>query len=78
MAQVLKGKRKRQVSDEDGDKNQVLKKGEDENMCPNGSKPTRGARGHAKGSQKLFTSGGDAAKMKGLGKDDDYASAVVY
>lgn len=77
-ARDLNGKRKRdRMADEDSDKNKVTKRGEEENMCPNGSTekttPVRKARGQAKGAQKLFTSKGDATKMKGTGKENDNA-----
>ncbi|KAF1380495.1 hypothetical protein PFLUV_G00164370 [Perca fluviatilis] len=66
----LNGKRKRaRVSEEDGDENKMTKSGEQENVCPNGTvektTPVRKATGQTKGGQKLFSSGADAAKMKG-------------
>ncbi|KAG8006241.1 RING finger protein B [Nibea albiflora] len=69
-ARELNGKRKRgRMSEEDDDENKTAKRGEEENVCPNGSlektTPVRKARGQTKGAQKLFSSGGDAAKMKG-------------
>ncbi|KAM3590662.1 uncharacterized protein V6R79_014048 [Siganus canaliculatus] len=68
-ARELNGKRKReQIPDGDDDENKLPKRG-DENVCPNGAMekttPVRKARGQVKGGQKLFTAGGDAAKMKG-------------
>lgn len=74
-ARELNSKRKRErMADEGGDENKVTKRGEGENTCPNGSTekttPVRKGRGQAKGGQKLFTSGGDATKMKGNGKKD--------
>ncbi|XP_028999093.1 kelch repeat-containing protein [Betta splendens] len=77
-SQEHKGKRKRaQMSDEDDDENKDLKTGEDENLCPNGSKttPIRKARGQAKG-QKLLSSGGDATKIKGTANGED-AQGIV-
>lgn len=72
-ARELKGKRKRgQQSEEDGEESKVTKRGEEENVCPNGSvektTPVRKARGQTRGGQKLFSSGGDATKMKGTGE----------
>ncbi|XP_038587403.1 kelch repeat-containing protein [Micropterus salmoides] len=72
-ARELNGKRKRErVSEGDGDENKVTKRGEDENVCPNGAvektTPVRKARGQTKGGQKLFSGGGDATKMKGAGE----------
>lgn len=74
-ARELNGKRKRgRMSEEGGDENKAAKRGEEENVCPNGSvektTPVRKARGQTKGAQKLFSSGGDAAKMKGTGERD--------
>ncbi|XP_051285494.1 kelch repeat-containing protein [Dicentrarchus labrax] len=72
-ARELNGKRKReQMSEGDGDKNNMTKRGEEENVCPNGgmekTTPVRKPRGQTKGAQKLFSSGGDATKMKGTGE----------
>lgn len=74
-ARDLNGKRKReQTSGEDGDENKMTKRGEEENMCPNGTvektTPVRKARGQTKGGQKLFGGGGDATKTKGTGEGD--------
>lgn len=75
-ARELNGKRKRErSSEEDGDENRVTKRGEEENMCPNSgvekTTPVRKARGQSKAGQKLFSSGGDATKMKGAGGRND-------
>ncbi|KAM9335589.1 kelch repeat-containing protein [Symphorus nematophorus] len=69
-ARELNGKRKRErMSEEDGDENKMIKRGEEENVCPNGSlektTPVRKAKGQTKAGQKLFGSGGDATKAKG-------------
>lgn len=74
-ARELNGKRKRErLSEEDGDENKMTKRGEEENVCPNGTvektTPVRKARGQTKGGQKLFSGGGDATKMKGTGERD--------
>ncbi|XP_044038787.1 kelch repeat-containing protein [Siniperca chuatsi] len=73
-ARELNGKRKRgRTSEEDGDENNVTKRGEEENVCPNvtveKTTPVRKARGQTKGGQKLFSSGGDATKMKGTANE---------
>lgn len=62
----LNGKRKRErIVEEELDE----RKEEEENMCPNGgpekTTPVRKVRGQTKGSQKLFTSGGETNKTKG-------------
>ncbi|XP_035531342.1 kelch repeat-containing protein [Morone saxatilis] len=72
-ARELNGKRKReQMSEGGGDENKLAKRGEEENVCPNGgvekTTPVRKPRGQNKGAQKLFSSGGDATKMKGTGE----------
>lgn len=81
-ARELNGKRKRgRTSEEDGDESQVTKRGEDENVCPNAAvektTPVRKARGQTKGSQKLFSGGGDATKMMGTGEGDGTAFVPV-
>uniref|UniRef100_A0A3B4YMY8 Kelch repeat-containing protein n=1 Tax=Seriola lalandi dorsalis TaxID=1841481 RepID=A0A3B4YMY8_SERLL len=57
------------VAEEDSDENKATKREEEENVCPNGTlektTPVRKARGQTKAGQKLFSSGGDATKMKG-------------
>lgn len=72
-ARELSGKRKRgRTAEEEGEENKVTKRGQEENVCPNGTAekttPVRKARGQTKGGQKLFSSGGDATKMKGAGE----------
>ncbi|XP_053199534.1 kelch repeat-containing protein [Scomber japonicus] len=67
----LNGKRKRErMAEEELDEGKETKRGEEENVCPNGgpekTTPVRKVRGQTKGSQKLFTSGGDANKTKGV------------
>ncbi|TKS92693.1 RING finger protein B [Collichthys lucidus] len=81
-ARELNGKRKRgRMSEEDGDENKAAKRGEEENVCPNGSvektTPVRKARGQTKGAQKLFSSGGDAAKMKGTANGTGETLGIV-
>nr|XP_046237470.1 kelch repeat-containing protein isoform X2 [Scatophagus argus] len=71
-AREVNGKRKRdRMSEGNSEENKMLKRGEEENVCPNGSvektTPVRKARGQTKGGQKLFSSGGDATKMKANG-----------
>ncbi|KAM7366121.1 hypothetical protein PAMP_015589 [Pampus punctatissimus] len=66
----LNGKRKRErMAEEELDEEKETKREEEENVCPNGSlektTPIRKVRGQTKGSQKLFTNGGDAIKNKG-------------
>ena len=66
----LNGKRKRErMAEEELDEGKETKRGEEENVCPNGgpekTTPVRKVRGQTKGSQKLFTSGGDGNKTKG-------------
>lgn len=66
----LNGKRKRErVAEEELDEGMETKRGEEENVCPNGglekTTPVRKVRGQTKGSQKLFTSRGDINKTKG-------------
>ena len=60
------------MAEEDGGENKATKRGEEENACPNGTvektTPVRKARAQTKGGQKLFGSGGDAAKTKGTGE----------
>lgn len=74
-ARELNGKRKRErTSEEDGDDNRTTKRGEEENVCPNGvekTTPVRKARGQSKAGQKLFSSRDDATKMKGAGGRDN-------
>lgn len=72
-ARELNSKRKRErMSEEDGDETKMTKRCEEENVCPNGSvdktTPVRKARGQTKGGQKLFSSGGDATKVKETGE----------
>uniref|UniRef100_A0A3Q3MP02 Kelch repeat-containing protein n=1 Tax=Labrus bergylta TaxID=56723 RepID=A0A3Q3MP02_9LABR len=73
-ARELNGKRKREHATEgDGDENKPTKRGEEENVCPNGgaaerATPVRKGRVQNKGGQKLFSSGGDATKAKGTGE----------
>ncbi|TMS02313.1 hypothetical protein E3U43_007853 [Larimichthys crocea] len=81
-ARELNGKRKRgRMSEEGGDENKAAKRGEEENVCPNGSvektTPVRKARGQTKGAQKLFSSGGDAAKMKGTANGTGETLGIV-
>ncbi|XP_042258280.1 kelch repeat-containing protein [Thunnus maccoyii] len=66
----LNGKRKRErMAEEELDEGKETKRGEEENVCPNGGQekttPVRKVRGQTKGSQKLFTTGGDTTKTKG-------------
>ncbi|KAM8746741.1 kelch repeat-containing protein [Acanthopagrus schlegelii] len=81
-ARELNGKRKRErTSEEDGDENRVTKRGEEENMCPNSdvekTTPVRKARGQSKAGQKLFSSGGDATKMKGAANGAGEAQGIA-
>ncbi|XP_062301026.1 kelch repeat-containing protein [Scomber scombrus] len=67
----INSKRKRErMAEEELDEGKETKRGEEENVCPNGgpekTTPVRKVRGQTKGSQKLFTSGGDANKTKGV------------
>nr|XP_020465775.1 tip elongation aberrant protein 1-like [Monopterus albus] len=75
-ARELNGKRKREQMAEE-----VTKRGEEENVCPNGTTekttPVRKARGQSKGGQKLFTSGGDATRMKGTAHGAGEAHGIV-
>uniref|UniRef100_UPI0037E92E6A kelch repeat-containing protein n=1 Tax=Semicossyphus pulcher TaxID=241346 RepID=UPI0037E92E6A len=69
-ARELNGKRKRErLLEEEADENKMIKRGEEENLCPNGgtvekTTPVRKGKGQTKGGQKLFSSGGDATKLK--------------
>ncbi|XP_070711332.1 kelch repeat-containing protein [Pempheris klunzingeri] len=81
-AREVNGKRKRErPSEEDCDENKVTKRGDEENLCPNGpaekTTPVRKARGQTRGGQKLFSSGGDAAKMKGPANGAGEAQGMV-
>lgn len=81
-ARELNSKRKRgRQSEEDGDETKMAKRGEEENVCPNGgvekTTPVRKARGQTKGGQKLFSSGGDATKMKGAANGAGEAQGIV-
>ncbi|XP_030286958.1 kelch repeat-containing protein isoform X2 [Sparus aurata] len=81
-ARELNGKRKRErTSEEDGNENRTTKRGEEENVCPNGgvekTTPVRKARGQSKVGQKLFSSGGDATKMKGAANGAGEAQGIV-
>ncbi|XP_070786336.1 kelch repeat-containing protein [Enoplosus armatus] len=81
-ARELNGKRKRErMSKEDGDEDEMTKRGEEENVCPNvtveKTTPVRKARGQTKGAQKLFSSGGDATKMKGQANGVGEAQGIV-
>ncbi|XP_074517968.1 kelch repeat-containing protein [Halichoeres trimaculatus] len=73
-ARELNGKRKREhLLEEDDGLAQTTKRDGDENVCPNGgvadkTTPVRKGRGQVKGGQKLFSSGGEAAKIKGAGE----------
>ncbi|XP_026147794.1 kelch repeat-containing protein [Mastacembelus armatus] len=82
MARELSCKRKRgQMAEEDCDESKVTKRGEEENVCPNGTAekttPVRKARGQTKAGQKLFTNGGDATKMKGTADGAGEAQGIV-
>ncbi|XP_037613669.1 kelch repeat-containing protein [Sebastes umbrosus] len=81
-ARELNGKRKRErISEEDGDENKKTTRGEEENVCPNGTvektTPVRKARGQTKGIQKLFSSGADATKMKGTANGAGEVQGIV-
>ncbi|TDG99866.1 hypothetical protein EPR50_G00198550 [Perca flavescens] len=81
-ARELNGKRKRErVSEEDRDENKMIKSGEQENVCPNGTvektTPVQKAIGQTKGGQKLFSSGADAAKMKGTANGAGLVHGIV-
>ncbi|XP_039996330.1 kelch repeat-containing protein isoform X2 [Xiphias gladius] len=81
-ARELSGKRKRgRTAEEEGEENKVTKRGQEENVCPNGTAekttPVRKARGQTKGGQKLFSSGGDATKMKGAANGAREAQGIV-
>lgn len=81
-ARELNGKRKRErVSEGDTEENKMKMRGEEENMCPNGTvektTPVRKARGQTKAGQKLFSSGADATKMKGTATGAGEAQGTV-
>ncbi|XP_070849557.1 kelch repeat-containing protein [Chaetodon trifascialis] len=81
-ARELNGKRKRgRQSEEDSDESKMAKRGEEENVCPNGgvekTTPVRKARGQTKGGQKLFSSGGDVTKMKGTANGAGEKQGIV-
>ncbi|XP_060887292.1 kelch repeat-containing protein isoform X1 [Labrus mixtus] len=82
-ARELNGKRKREHATEgDGDENKPTKRGEEENVCPNGgavekTTPVRKGRVQNKGGQKLFSSGGDATKTKGTANVVGEAQRIV-
>ncbi|XP_069573082.1 kelch repeat-containing protein [Brachyistius frenatus] len=67
-ARELNGKRKREEEEGDDDDNKATKRGDEENVCPNGAAdktaPLRKVRGQSKGGQKLCTGGAGASKMK--------------
>ncbi|XP_018540479.1 kelch repeat-containing protein isoform X2 [Lates calcarifer] len=82
VAREFNGKRKRgRMGEEDSDENKAPKRAEEENVCPNGTMekttPVRKARGQTKGGQKLFSSGGDATKMKGAANGAGEAQGIV-
>lgn len=81
-ARELNGKRKRErVSEGDSEESRMKMRGEEENMCPNGTvektTPVRKARGQTKAGQKLFSSGADATKMKGTATGAGEAQGTV-
>lgn len=81
-ARELNGKRKRErVSEGDTEENKMKMRGEEENMCPNGTvektTPVRKARGQTKAGQKLFSSGADATNMKGTATGAGEAQGTV-
>ncbi|XP_029310794.1 kelch repeat-containing protein [Cottoperca gobio] len=81
-ARELNSKRKRErVSEEDSDENKLRTRGQQENVCPNGSvektTPVRKARGQTKGGQKLFRSEADATKTKGTANGAGEAQGIV-
>lgn len=77
-ARELNGKRKRErgsEEDDDDKENETTKRWEEESVCPNGgaekTTPVRKGKGQSKGGQKLFSSRGDASKVKGAGERDN-------
>ncbi|XP_033507850.1 kelch repeat-containing protein [Epinephelus lanceolatus] len=81
-ARELNGKRKRErVSEGDSEESRMKMRGEEENMCPNGTvektTPVRKARGQTKAGQKLFSSGADATNMKGTATGAGEAQGTV-
>ncbi|KAL7375526.1 hypothetical protein ABVT39_018911 [Epinephelus coioides] len=81
-ARELNGKRKRErVSEGDSEESRMKMRGEEENMCPNGTvektTPVRKARGQTKAGQKLFSSGVDATNMKGTATGAGEAQGTV-
>ncbi|XP_059210113.1 kelch repeat-containing protein [Centropristis striata] len=82
-AQEPSGKRKRDrmSKEEDCDEKRVMTRGEQENVCPNGTvektTPVRKVRGQTKASQKLFSIGADATKLKGTVNGAGEAQGIV-
>ncbi|XP_049923926.1 kelch repeat-containing protein [Epinephelus moara] len=81
-ARELNSKRKRErVSEGDSEESRMKMRGEEENMCPNGTvektTPVRKARGQTKAGQKLFSSGADATKTKGTATGAGEAQGTV-
>ncbi|XP_071390539.1 kelch repeat-containing protein [Centroberyx affinis] len=85
-AREANGKRKRERTMEEEDvEGKATKRGEEEeeeeNVCPNGTldktTPVRKVRGQARGGQRLFSSGGDAAKTKAAANGAGEAQGIV-
>uniref|UniRef100_UPI003AAD7D94 kelch repeat-containing protein n=1 Tax=Centroberyx gerrardi TaxID=166262 RepID=UPI003AAD7D94 len=82
-AREANGKRKRErtAEEEDGEGKATKRGEEEENVCPNGTldktTPVRKVRGQARGGQRLFSSGGDAAKTKGAANGAGEAQGIV-
>lgn len=74
-ARELNGKRKRErTAEEERDERKVIKRGGEENVCPNSTldktTPVRKAKGQARGGQRLFSSGRDGSKTKAAGETE--------